>query len=442
MNRKLFTALCVKALCTGALTAIAVAPLSAFAQTFTYTGGTGGAIPDGNAAGISSTINVVDRFALTDFSAITITGLTHKFLGDLTVTLLHGGKTVDIFDRVIGDGATDFGDPSNLSGDYTFVTTGGADFNAAAAAGDSSYVVPSNVNYATVPVGNTNPQGGVSSANGLLSDFVGTEVRGEWTLNISDRESGDTGSFTGWRFTVADPSHINTNRTISDNSLSNFFIVRVGNSSNTDVTLAAGALVQNVQAFNASRLYVTGGTATSLRAEDTAKLYINNGTVSGTVTATESSTVFLNGGSVARVVTTGDAKAYVLAGTFGSVSASGNSDIFVYGGGSVGGATFAAVGGASISLFGDNLFMNAASKTFGTFGGNSGFFYDLAGTLTDGTSLIGSRFFDADGGLSVVGENPGALFLNGVAVVPESSTVALLCTGLAAFGIGIIRRKK
>ena len=170
---------------------------------------------------------------------------------------------------------------------------------------------------------------------------------------------------------------------------------------------------------------------------------MNYGTVSGAVTATEGSTAFINGGTVGSVVTTDNASAYVLAGTFGNASASGSSHIYIYGGAS-GGAVFSAAGGASISLFGDNLGIDRNNTARGNDGfGNLGTFYNLSGTLTDGTSLFGTQFFDADGGKSIVSGNPGALFLNGVAVVPEPGTFALFGMGVAAFGgLGVISRRR
>ncbi|MBC8141160.1 MAG: PEP-CTERM sorting domain-containing protein [Armatimonadetes bacterium] len=232
---------------------IGLVPLTAYAQTFTYTSATGGSIPGNNAGGVSSTISVPDNFVSTDFTSVTITGLNHTFVGDLIITLSHGGTTVDILDRVRGDGGATFGDSSNLGGDYTFVTTSGANFNAATAAG-------------------------------------GDAARRE----LCDGSGGQH---------------------------------------------APLRLVQHRQrlAFG------------------------------------------LRGAECERRV-----------------------DAF----------------------------------------GNSGFFYDLSGTLTDGTNLLETRFFDADGGLSIVGENPGALFLNGVAVVPEPTTFALLGVGVAAPGGFVTRRKR
>ncbi len=428
-----------------AMSAIALAPTIASAQSPTYFGGTGGNVPDNNAAGISSTINVSDNFAMTDLRSVTIIGLQHTFLGDLIVTLSHSGRTVDILDRVQGDGDASTGDSSNLSGFYRFFATGGANFNAAAAAVGDDGVVAGGV-YVPVPVGNTAPVGGVSPANGSLNDFAGQNVNGAWTLNLSDRNNGNIGSFTGWQFMVTRSHVISRNYTISDDLYGAFPTVEVGRFRGVDVTLAAGATVQELQAFQQSRVFMNGGTANSLLARGAAKLYVNAGTVSGAVTVSETGTAFISGGTVGSVVVADDANAYVLAGTFGSVSASGTSDVFVYGGGSAN-AVFGAAGGASISLFGDNLALDAASKMAGTDGaGNLGNFYNLSGTLTDGTSLVGTRFFDADGGLSVGGNGAAAsnLFFNSAAVtvVPEMGTAWLALAGVATFGIGVVRRKK
>lgn len=92
------------------------------------------------------------------------------------MTLSHGDTTVDILDRVRRNGNGNQCDSSHPDGDYAFVSADGADFDAAA---DINGTVASNVSYATVPVGNTTPDGGVSSTNGLLSDFVGRQDSGQ-----------------------------------------------------------------------------------------------------------------------------------------------------------------------------------------------------------------------------------------------------------------------
>lgn len=187
---------------------------AAHAQLVTYGPGPGGIIPDsaefGSAAalaGISSTIAVSDTFTIASFGSVTITGIQHRTAGDVVITLSHGGVNVDILDRVLGDGGTDFGDNSDLFATYTF-QLGAADINAAAAEEDDDSRVPAGVYapYAGGGVTGGDP-GGSSSFTGLLSDFAGQSVQGDWILNISDRARNNSGfdisvPFSGWSFSV------------------------------------------------------------------------------------------------------------------------------------------------------------------------------------------------------------------------------------------------
>lgn len=178
-----------------------LAPAAGQAGPMTYGPGTGGSIPDGNVAGIRSTIAVADTFTIASLDSITITGLTHSWVGDVIITLSHGGVTVDLLDRVMGTGNSTVGDSSDLNGTYTF-RLGGADINAAAAALGSSGVIAPDT-YAPHAAGATgSTPGGSSPATGTLADFAGLGVSGDWTLTISDRALEDRGSFTGWSFTV------------------------------------------------------------------------------------------------------------------------------------------------------------------------------------------------------------------------------------------------
>jgi subtilisin-like proprotein convertase family protein len=186
------TALFARTAFAAALTAGAMS--SAFAGI--YTTNAGGPIPDNNATGISSTITVTDTGPITSFDFLTVRGLTHTFLGDLVVTLSHNGTTVDILDRVGRNNGSQIGDSSNLNGDYTFRLSGN-NFNAAAASANNLTDINTGVDYMTWT--NT-PNGGSSSANGSLSDFVGQAVDGTWTLTLSDRDSIATGSFAGFTF--------------------------------------------------------------------------------------------------------------------------------------------------------------------------------------------------------------------------------------------------
>ena len=94
----------------------------------------------------TSDITVADNFAIAAFNSITIEGLTHSLVGDLTIRLEHvnTGTLVDLAYRlgqVNGADEFDGGDSSNLSGNYTF-TAGGASLLAAAQQGNDSFDIP------------------------------------------------------------------------------------------------------------------------------------------------------------------------------------------------------------------------------------------------------------------------------------------------------------
>lgn len=161
-----------------------------------YGTGTGGNIPDNNAAGISSTINVTDTANITAFDNIMVTGLTHTWVGDLVATLSHNGVVVDIFDRVGRTTTAGFGN----SGDFTATTTQSYTF---VASGGTAFPTSGNVVPGTYNLFANGTAGQSSTATDTFSNFVGQSVAGAWTLNISDRASSFTGSFVSWGFNAS-----------------------------------------------------------------------------------------------------------------------------------------------------------------------------------------------------------------------------------------------
>jgi MYXO-CTERM domain-containing protein len=185
------TAFFARTALAAALTAGAMS--SAFAGIYSTL--VGGAIPDNNPTGISTSITVADSGTISSFDFVTITGLQHTWIGDLVITLSHDGTTVDIIDRVARITNTGAGDNSNLLGDYTFQIAG-ASFSAAATAAANNDILSPAIVYTTFP----NATNGNSGANNTLNNFLGQTVSGVWTLTIADRESLDFGSFTGFSF--------------------------------------------------------------------------------------------------------------------------------------------------------------------------------------------------------------------------------------------------
>lgn len=158
-----------------ATAAVSLIGTAAFAQV-TYGAGAGGSIPDNNVTGFSSgiTVDAGDQI-IGALNSVTISGLVHTYMQDLAATLSHGGTTINLFNGP--------GDSTDFNGTYTFVP-GGANLSATAAGLGATQAIPS---------------GTYAPANSY-TPFVGLDLSGLWTLNISDRAAADTGSFANWSF--------------------------------------------------------------------------------------------------------------------------------------------------------------------------------------------------------------------------------------------------
>ena len=163
--------------------------------------GTGGLIPDGDV--MTTDIVVPDLFTVSGVQ-VTLTDLTHTFVGDLSVQLTHipSGITLDLF-RFIGEDATtgrcaDSTAPpgtcfEDLGGTYVFSSLGVLTLDAAA-----RLAAP----LGPVPPGTYLPATGNGVATSF-SVFNGVSSQGTWRLTITDHELEDTGSFTSWTLDLA-----------------------------------------------------------------------------------------------------------------------------------------------------------------------------------------------------------------------------------------------
>ncbi|MFM6268274.1 MAG: proprotein convertase P-domain-containing protein, partial [Dolichospermum sp.] len=124
---------------------------------------------------------------IASFNSVTISGFTHTWYSELKAFLSNGTTTVQLFrsqsDGAIftNDGSIDDVGSNNLSGNYTFATTGDNWYN------HSSAIVPSAPTYASFQ---------------SLSAFNGSSLNGTWTLNVQDRFSRETGSFSSFSIDV------------------------------------------------------------------------------------------------------------------------------------------------------------------------------------------------------------------------------------------------
>ncbi len=166
------------------LAIIAAAGLAASTASATnFGGGSTGAIADNTPAGTSYTLNVASSGIIVSMDALNL-DFEHTWAGDLIVTLTHGATSVVIWDR-LGVPASTFGNGDNFLGAYSFVDGGPA--------------LPETATGLDIPAGT------YGTANSLAA-FVGQDVNGLWTLNISDNASADTGTVHGWSIDATVPA--------------------------------------------------------------------------------------------------------------------------------------------------------------------------------------------------------------------------------------------
>ncbi|MFZ9882768.1 MAG: proprotein convertase P-domain-containing protein, partial [Phycisphaerales bacterium] len=142
----------------------------------------GGSIPDNSATGLQKTfaLSSTEVFYGIDDIKVTLTGLSHDNLGDLTVQLIGpGGTTASIFTRIGPN------DSSNFSGNYAFADAHSSNIWTAAASGANNYVVPA---------GNYFPSSSTGARVNLTATFASVTIVGTWTVKITDNAGGAAGS--------------------------------------------------------------------------------------------------------------------------------------------------------------------------------------------------------------------------------------------------------
>ncbi len=178
-------------ICAGSAATISAVSSGGITGTGSITGNNNSAlsIPDTVPTGISSSINITQSGSLTAATnlSLTLTGFSHTYVGDLSVTLTSPCGTTIVFDRP-GVPATSNGNSNNLSGNYTFTTSGATGLS----------------ETGTVNAGTYKP----TNTTGATHNFTGLSfpcnVIGTWTLTIVDAGAADLGSLSGgWSLTFA-----------------------------------------------------------------------------------------------------------------------------------------------------------------------------------------------------------------------------------------------
>lgn len=155
---------------------------SAFAVPVTGTNGTAFSIPDGNAAGVNSTINIADTGTVNSLSVQV--AIDHAWVGDLVIKLTHGANTVTLLNTP-GNG-----DSSNLSGSIpvTFSATGTQTAESMGAGCGNGGIIG-------FTSGCTNT---FFLPDESFAALFGASVTGAWTLNVADVDSIISGQLISW----------------------------------------------------------------------------------------------------------------------------------------------------------------------------------------------------------------------------------------------------
>ena len=159
-----------------------------------YTGA-GFSILDNIPAGVSSVIPVVgDTRSITSVE-VTLTGLTHTWIGDLNARLTSPSGTVfPLFVRVGSSIATSAGAAGDFNGTYRFTDSASRTLWAVAPGPSFVMTVPSGAYRTSAAL-----TGAATSLNGA---FAGQNSNGNWRLTISDNLFADIGRLESWTLSI------------------------------------------------------------------------------------------------------------------------------------------------------------------------------------------------------------------------------------------------
>ncbi|MDX1775705.1 MAG: proprotein convertase P-domain-containing protein [Desulfobulbales bacterium] len=156
-------------------------------QQFTVCSTPGLAIPDIDCTGITDTMTMADGCTIADVDVDL--QINHTWVGDLVVSLSHGGETALLVGK------------PGLTGADCPACCGCSGNDIDVLVNDEGLDTPIEGQCADLPAISGNAPGGDPSGP-VLSVFDGQSSAGDWTLAVSDGASGDTGTLVEWCVTV------------------------------------------------------------------------------------------------------------------------------------------------------------------------------------------------------------------------------------------------
>ncbi len=191
----------------------------------TFSAAPNAAIPDNNATGVTSTINVSDSLSVTSISVSTV--ITHPFKGDLVARLTGPDSTSVLLHNRTG------GSADNVTTTFSIAT----------------------------------------AAAQALTAFNGKNTAGAWRLQVQDLASADVGTFNSWSITFNGETSASPNVAIPDNNTTGV---------TSTITLAQSGTVAGVKVrVNITHTY-QGDLEVALIAPDNTTVLLHNLTGAGT----------------------------------------------------------------------------------------------------------------------------------------------------------------
>ncbi len=155
-------------------------------------------IPDNNDVGITDT-QTISVPEITEIESVTVTiNLSGGWNGDLYAYLVHGSGFSVLLNRPGRSLAAPDGSPT-VGMNITFDDSAPSDIHTA---------IP--MSFVTV-TGTYQPDGretdpllvlGTDARTAMLSDFIGLNANGNWTLFVADQNTGDTSTLQSWSMTI------------------------------------------------------------------------------------------------------------------------------------------------------------------------------------------------------------------------------------------------
>jgi len=149
--------------------------------------------------GLEQSVNVTENLFVTGVT-LELRGLTHSWLGDLSVELIApDSTTMFVVGQLTGESGGGFGDDSNWNGTYLFSDDGTSLWTEAALRTGTEAISPGI--YRASQASSLDPT--MEQVNSFTSFFAGKTTQGDWTVRFYDSSGfGESGELSDWTLTI------------------------------------------------------------------------------------------------------------------------------------------------------------------------------------------------------------------------------------------------